>query len=155
MDSEKEYARQEVLALSLRIWHPTIDAQEIAAAFPFKAYRVCRLGEQRSTPKATPLKGLYRENFYVGDIVTREEISEASFDRSLSSCIDLALGRLSSSTAFLARLKNAGARMEFFIGWTIRSNGGDDLDPSLLMRLAETGIAISLDVYAKSSVTEA
>jgi hypothetical protein len=54
----------------------------------------------------------------------------------------------------LARLKQAGARTEFFVGWTIRSNGGAELDPTLLARLAEAGITLSLDVYAKSSINE-
>jgi hypothetical protein len=154
MGSEKEYPRQEVFALSLRIWHPTIDAEEIASAFPFDAKRICRAGEQRSTPTGKPLEGIYRDNFYVGDIVTRDEIGNTGFDTSLDSCIELALDRLASSEQFLARLKQAGARTEFFVGWTIRSNGGAELYPTLLARLAEAGITLSLDVYAKSSINE-
>ena len=119
-----------------------------------RATRVCIAGEPRVTPTGKPLKGVYPDNFYVGQVIERAEFEDSDIDRDLGACIALALDRLQPSLDGIRRLRNDNARMEFFIGWTIRSNGGTELEPALLARLAELGIALSLDVYGKSTQQE-
>ncbi len=154
MDSEKEYPRQETFALSLRVWHPTISAKDIAESLSLRATRICIVGEPRATPTGKPLNGVYPDNFYVGQVIEHEEFEYPGFDRDLDACLALALDRLQPSLDAIKGLRDASARMEFFIGWTIRGHGGADLAPTLLARLGNLGIGLSLDVYGKSSQGE-
>lgn len=111
-------------------------------------------GEPRETPTGKPLDGVYPENFYVGQIIEREEFEQPAFNSDLDACIAMGLDRLQPSFEAIERLRDAGARMEFFVGWTVRGNGGAELSASSLARLGDLGIALSLDVYGKSTPTE-
>lgn len=154
MGSEPVYPRKETFALSLRVWHPTIDAQDIAESIGIPAKRICRRGEPRQTPKGKALKGVYPDNYYVGDVIRRDEFDTPEFDNQLTACINLALARVSPFKEALLRLKAAGARSEFFIGWKIRGNAGLELEPKLMSQLADLGISLSIDVYGKSTQSE-
>jgi hypothetical protein len=154
MDSEAEYLREETFALSLRIWHPTVDLQAVADALPLSRPFVGKRGEPRRTPTGRVRTGVYSESFCAGDLITQDEFKAENFSRELEACVTLALHRLASSEENLLRLKAEGARMEFYIGWVVRSNADVVLPAALMGRLSHLGIALSLDAYGKSTQEE-
>lgn len=126
----------------------------MADSLSLRRTRICVAGQPRVTPTGTPLNGVYPDNFYVGQVIERDEFDAPEFDRDLQACIQLGLNRLEPSLDGIRRLRDAGARLELFVGWIVRGNGGVELEPVLLGRLSDLGITLSLDVYGKSAIHE-
>lgn len=154
MGCDAEYPREETFALLLRIWHPTVDLQAVVDALPLSCSFIGKRGEPRRTPTGRVRSGVYSESFCTGDLITQDEFKAENFDGDLKSCVTLALHRLASSEETILRLKADGARMEFYIGWVVRSNADVVLSADLMGRLSHLGIAPWLDNYGKSTQEE-
>jgi len=101
-----------------------------------------RAGEQRRTPKGNPLNGVRSETYWYADIVEGESITKR-----LVSALHEALDKLELHESFLKRIRDEGGRAEFFVGWYIKSQAGEDFDQSLLSRLTKLQIDLALDNY--------
>lgn len=51
--------------VSLKIFHPPIDPQEISRALSIAPTHACKAGSGRATPKSHPLPGDNRETFWL------------------------------------------------------------------------------------------
>ena len=130
-------------AISLRIWHPSIDPTEITAALRLNPARVWRAGDLRSTPKGGALEGLYRESYWAsGDLVRGEWPG-----KSLSAALNELLDRLVEHRNFFRAVRDANGRSEFFVGWYFEGNSGDVIDCRTLGRMADLCLDLSLDYY--------
>jgi hypothetical protein len=100
----------------------------------------------RQTPKGTPLKGVYKENYWMARFV-----DGSSVDRNLAAAIDAVLDRLADRKAFFRDFAQSGGRSELFVGWFFGDgNSGDVLGHELLGRLADFRLDLSFDVYPTS-----
>jgi Domain of unknown function (DUF4279) len=59
-------------AISLRVTHPSLDPAEITSALQLTPSRTWRAGEPRTTPKGTPLQGVYSNTFWTRSFVEGE-----------------------------------------------------------------------------------
>ena len=132
-------------SVSLRIWHPTIDPAEITAALGLTPTAACRAGEPRNTPKGRPLKGNWRESYWTARLAEGNARKD-----DLPSTLTTTLETLLSNRAFFQRIRAEGGVTEFFIGWfMMKSMAGEILESTLLGRMAELGINLSLDLYSR------
>jgi len=53
--------------LSLRIWHPSINPDDITRELGIQPNRSWKAGRKRTTPKGTPLEGFYQESYWTAD----------------------------------------------------------------------------------------
>ena len=129
-------------SVSLRLRHPNIDPAEISRTLGMQSNGSWRAGEQRRTPKGNPLNGVRSETYWYADIVEGESITKR-----LVSALHEALDKLELHESFLKRIRDEGGRAEFFVGWYIKSQAGEDFDQSLLSRLTKLQIDLALDNY--------
>jgi hypothetical protein len=48
---------------------------------------------------------------------------------------------------FFHRIRSDGGKVEFFVGWFLKTQAGDDFDLALLSRLVRLQIDLALDNY--------
>lgn len=126
--------------ISLRVRHPSLTAQAIRAALSLEPGGAWSVGAPRFTPRGAPLEGHYRESycwFPIDDGVD-----------GLPAALADAAERLEPQREALREIRATGGHAEFFVGWFLHGgNSGDTLDPALLARLADLGLALALDLY--------
>jgi hypothetical protein len=109
--------------VSLRIWHPQIDASVVSDTLG--------LGAKRTSP-AVP--------FFWTHAYDPHDHECAAFVHSAASA-------LRPHAAFFQRIRASGGRSEFFVGWFGDRNVGDTFSHATLSLLAELEIGLSFDVY--------
>lgn len=128
--------------MSLRISHPSIDTALVTSVLGLKPKRSWKAGEGRTTPAGKPLEGRNKDTYWCADIC-----DNTMPRRSLSTQINEALDKLMAHRKFLQNVRMEGGRCEFFIGWFLRSEADETFPHSLMARMAELGIDLSLCVY--------
>jgi len=128
--------------ISLRVRHPAMDPAGISAAFRLDPKRCWKAGDPRMTPVGTPLSGTWRESYWVTDVLDGD-----CPDKTLAVALSELAERFSPHRQFFQKIRAEGGRVEFFVGWYIDGNRGDIFDVTLLGRLADLGINLSLDIY--------
>jgi hypothetical protein len=128
--------------ISLRVRHPSMDPAEISTALALEPSRMWRAGEQRMTPKDTPLEGTWRDTYWYADVFKDE-----CPDRTLAAALSELVERFSSKKSAFAKIRDDGGQVEFYVGWYIDGNRGDKFDTVLLAKLADLGVNLSLDIY--------
>jgi hypothetical protein len=68
-------------------------------------------------------------------------------ESSLAAGLEKRVARLRNYKHFLDEFHSSGGSAEFFIGWFVDRNSGDELHWSLLRELADMHISLSFDVY--------
>jgi hypothetical protein len=111
-------------AVSLRIWHPKIDASVVTATLG--------LASKRTSP-AVP-------SFWTHDYNAPQDSECAAFIHSAASA-------LQQHAVFFQRIRAAGGRVEFFVGWFGDKNFGDTFPHATLALLAQLQVDLSFDVY--------
>lgn len=127
------------IAISMRILHPKLSAEEITAIMKCEPDRAESVGALRTTPKGQPLEGNYSESFWLKKFDVRNS--------SLRQAIETALTLAESVPNATHQLTRGGGRVEFFIGWFVDGNTGDVLPFDLLKKVADFQIDLSFDVY--------
>jgi hypothetical protein len=98
------------------------------------------VGEPRSTPKGTPLEGIWRDSYATFDVWPTDR---AWLNEALEQCVALLLDRAEA----LKEIRATGGKTELFVGWFLERSGGDSLPSALLSSLASLGLDLALDVY--------
>jgi hypothetical protein len=100
------------------------------------------------TPKTTPLQGVWRDTYWVAKI-----LEGRCPDKALAIALAEMAERFSPKKSFFAKIRGEGGHAEFYVGWFIDGNRGDEFHPDLLARLADLGITLSLDIYPADTDT--
>lgn len=145
METEKNEGPAYAVAMSLRIWHPSILSGEMTKAIGLSPSLCNDVGAGRRTPTGQVLDGVYTETYwlYKFGFPTEPEIED---------CITKALSMLSPKRDFLNRICSTGGRCELFIGMFLERNTGIELDRDLIRQVAEVGLALSFDVFVPDKV---
>jgi hypothetical protein len=128
--------------ISLRVRHPSMDPAEISAALKLEPSRMWQAGDPRTTPKNTPLEGTWRDTYWVTDVF-KDECPNSTLAAALSELVE----RFSLRKSFFVKIRDEGGRVEFYVSWDIDGNRGDEFDATLLTKLGELGVNLSLDIY--------
>jgi len=95
------------------------------------------VGEDRATPKGTPLPGTYRESYCVFDLGHGDNGELADFLRQT-------LGKLEHAAEFIADLRRTGGKLNFYVTWSPRERG-EVFDVELLATVARLGIDLGIE----------
>ncbi len=131
--------------LAIRIWHPCINPDNITRELGLQPNRSWKAGQQRTTPKGTPLEGTHRESYWNADPFQRGEYSSTD-DLAEDSLIEL-LEVLEPKKAFLQKLRGEGTRIIVQISSFSGRNYAFELSPDILGRYAALGVGLAHDVY--------
>src|SRR3954469_14768122 len=97
------------LKVSLSIKHPDIDPAEISAALELAPKRATRAGTSRTTPKGTPLVGVYEFSCWTHEF----DVARAS---ELGVVLENLVERLQRHRQLFHRLVEEGGAVELFCG---------------------------------------
>ncbi len=128
--------------VSIRVWHPKMDAEEISNRLGLVASRMWTAGSQRKTPTGTPLDGVYTESYCSFRLEPPDKVGLVDFLKSFSE-------GLYRRKDFFEEIRSTGGRLEYFIGLFFEVNSGVVFDFDLHSKLAELKIDLSLDLYCE------
>jgi hypothetical protein len=126
-----------------------MDPTEISAVLGLEPSRMWRAGDPRTTPKNTPLEGVWRGTYWATDV-----LKDDCPNRTLAAALFELAERFSANKSFFAKVRNEGGCVEFYVGWFIDGNRGDEFGPDLMGKLVDLGITLSLDIYPLDTSTD-
>lgn len=127
------------VVISVRIKHPKWDHAAITKLLNCEPDISRTVGEERKTPTGQKLKGTNPNTYWCKDLDYEGD--------SLSGAIEVGLRLFDPIAGAVAKIRQDGGNVEFFIGWFFDANGGDVLPSLIMRRLADHGIDLSFDVY--------
>lgn len=129
--------------LSLQLSHPTADPATFTEALGLDCTgRRILAGEPRSTPKGTPLEGVYPRSHWSHRFQPREAVDLVSHVSSI-------VAQLEMASEFFRQHAADGGDAELFLGLFVDGNFDDILPAELLAQLGALGIDLRLDVYGR------
>ncbi len=132
--------------LSLRIWHPTIDPEEISKNLAISPNRSWKVGSQGQTPKGTVLKGKYTESYWNADPFEHGKYS--SSNSKAEDIINKLVQKLDCQKEFLHLLRQQGAKIIIQVSSFGEGNYAIDLSPNTLKKITELNVGFAHDVYS-------
>ena len=131
---------------SLCIHHPNIHPDQITNELGLAPTVTHCPGEQRTTPKGTPLNGVWESSYWTAelDVIDGEDVSAF-----LSRLID----RLTPATDFLNQISKEGAQIECFLGLFATALCDQCIPAKRLSRLGQLNVDLRLDYYGGIGTT--
>jgi hypothetical protein len=135
-DEERPY-----FTLALRIFHPSIDPDEITTKLDIAPHFSCKAGEPALTPAGTPLHRIRKETYWY--------YSESEGDKNFPEKIERVIADIAPHRDFFHRIVADGGRIEFYLCLLGSVNIGNTLSLPLLARLVDLKIELSIEVFPK------
>lgn len=132
--------------ISLRIWHPNIDPDEISNNLEIQPNRSWQVGSQRITPKGTILEGNYKESYWNANPFNQEEY--CSSNSAAEDVIKKVIKKLESKKEYLLKLKVESAKIIIQISSFGEGNYAIVLPPEILHEISELYAGFAHDVYS-------
>ena len=120
-----------------------MDPREITAALGREPRFQWKAGDRRVTPTGQVLEGFRDVTYWCANYPDDEA-------RSLADSLDIHVARLRDRKQFLDEFHASGGSAEFFIGWFVDRNSGDELHWTLLGKLTELRVILSFDIYGSA-----
>ena len=130
--------------ISLRAKHPADDLGDMSNTFNRLPSVSWVAGEDRKTPKGTPLGGK-RDNSYWVTRITEEETSSEAWQ--LEDFLEKIYNEISPKLNGLKAFFESDGRLELYVSLYGARNFGIILSPDLLARLGTASIELQLDIY--------
>jgi hypothetical protein len=130
--------------VELFIVHPTLNPVEIGTALGLDAKFSHRVGDQRKTPKGTPLPGTYHDTRW--RYCRRHKTSNQCFAGKIAELID----RIEPHKAFLKELKSTGGKACLILQFLGDGYFGDEIPLPILARLVDLELDFGIECFAAS-----
>ncbi|MFZ1991037.1 MAG: DUF4279 domain-containing protein [Alphaproteobacteria bacterium] len=128
--------------ISLRLWHPALDPNEITAALGIAPKFSWKANDPRTTPRGDPLMAL-PYSYWSG-----RGVDGNSRERSLPDGLSNMLTELQPNKPLFDRVNSDGGKVELFVGWWLEDeNSGEVFESELLKEFSDLGVRLSLDIY--------
>lgn len=124
----------------LRVNHPRLAPEELAAAIGMTPTRSWRVGEPRTTPKGRLLPGVNRETYCVFEFA-----SENTADVTDPGVIVAAF--LEPHKRAFLEVASTGGQTELYVTWEAHSNIGEVFGWEFLSKLVELRIALAVEWF--------
>ncbi len=131
------------ITVSLKIWHPKLQADDIADQLRLDAQHVFNVGEQRKTPRGRELEGVYDTSFVCMKLFQGDQAL-------LSEDISGWVGQLGSHAEYLRMIVSSGGELVLHIALLVESMVDFYFDNELVMRLAQLGVGLSFSLYEQA-----
>jgi hypothetical protein len=125
--------------VSLRLWHPSLDPDEMSRVLGLAADRSWRAGEPRTTPKGRPIGGKRDESYWCHPVAETGSVADV---------VAKVLDRLEAHRAWVDEFRRTGGRVEVYLWLVGTTTAGDSFSSELVARLGRIGAEISLEVLS-------
>lgn len=131
--------------VSLRIWHPFIDPDDISSKLSVQPSAHFRAGERRQTPKGQLLDGNWPESYWNADLLSYGEC--LSHNRTIETVVADYIETLRPHQPFLLQLRTDGGRVLIQASSHSKRNYALEFSPDMLSALCSLGVGFAHDVY--------
>lgn len=131
--------------ISLRVRHPDIDPARITRTLGIEPQHTWKVGDARRDPSGGSLEGVYRESYWVAQLMEQPQLASARV--SVESVLLQTLTHLRRSQSFLAHLDAEGGVAQLHISLFARTDFRLELSAQSLALLGQLGLAVALDVH--------
>jgi hypothetical protein len=128
--------------VELFIKHPTITALEITTALCLEAHSAQNVGDERKTPKGTPLQGRYRDTRWRHSI--RYQIADQWFAEKVTDFIQT----LTPHREFLHRLRASGGEAQIVVQFLGDGYLGDNIPTDTLAKMVELKLDFGIECFS-------
>ena len=125
---------------SLHVHHPTTSLIDLGERIGIATSHWHRHGDPRTTPNGTSLPGLYSDNYWCGQFLTRDQEDITDFLRGI-------VNKLSPQQEFLRSIVDTGGVLCVFINVGCTHCCAHQFDRHLLADLSAIGLGIRIDFY--------
>lgn len=126
--------------VSLRFSGHSFDPDELSQILGMPAKFTRRIGDWPTTAAGVKVGDAYKSNYCTFSIDRRDE-------EDLSVMLERVSSALDQHKELFDKIRSAGSRIEFFVGWYSEGNTGDTMPYELLRKLGSLKIDLALDVY--------
>ena len=137
-ESEDDLKRLDV---ELLVAHPAMDPDDITIALGLEPSHANRVGDDRTTPKGTPLPGQYPDTRWRHSV--RHDVRGQHFHRPVADLLD----RLTPHKSFLTELRTSGGKATLIVQFLGDGYFGDTLPLDMLSRLVDLQLDLGLECY--------
>lgn len=130
--------------VELFIVHPTMDPAEISAALGLDAKFAHSVGDQRKTPRGTPLPGTYQDTRW--RYSHRHETTDQWFVDKIAELIDC----IEPHKAFFKELRSIGGTACLILQFLGDGYLGDEIPRAILAKLGELELDFGIECFAET-----
>ena len=138
-DVNEDWSRR--VDVELFIVHPTMTSEGISTALGLEAHAAYTVGEQRMTPKGTPLQGEYADTRWRHCI--RYELNDQWFADKITALVD----SLAPRKAFLHGVRATGGTAQVIIQFFGDGYLGDKVPLATLAKMAELQLDFGIECF--------
>jgi hypothetical protein len=132
--------------IHLRVHHPQLPPDGIAASLGISAVRAWQAGKPRTTPKGRPLPGDNKETYCAFELNYETTKVPGNID-------DVVRGFLEPRSAVFLELAESGGRTELYVTWETSSNVGDIFAWQFLKRLVDLRISLAVEWFPEGDAS--
>lgn len=132
-------------SIRLRIWHPSVDPDEITKNLNITPNTTAKAGQPRMTPRGNPLFGTHAESYWSAIPFGRSEYS--STDDLAEDALTEVVEFLEPHAVFLNRLRKEGGRALLEVCSYSGRNYAMEFSPAFLARVSAISLSLVHDVY--------
>ncbi|WP_373317257.1 DUF4279 domain-containing protein [Chitinibacter tainanensis] len=127
--------------VSLRIWHPSIEPEDITRNLNLRADIQNRPGEIRQNRMGNPIPNSGQGTYWVHEYASSPHELETNLERIMQ--------HLLANKSLISEISQTGGRCELFVGIFLGNYSmGLDFRPELMSIAAELNIHLALDLYS-------
>lgn len=131
--------------ISLQLWHPDIDPQDVSRSLELECRAGWRAGDAAETPAGTPLGFNRPQSYWYGGLGSASWRSSAECGAEQQ--LEALLAHLAPRRDFLQRFEREGGRS--VVGISLHGSGNYALvfPPDTLRKCADLGLSLATDIY--------
>lgn len=131
-----------MVSISLQIWHPKINKDEIIKCINLEPSRCFSIGEQKMTPRGTKLLGVWETTYVSYSLVSEEDIESG-----IEKAIALLKNSINDSSIF-KQISSTGGKCSFYISLYEKTHIAFEISSSLIERIRELNIDLGFEFFS-------
>ena len=136
---ETKLTRKVFYSLSLRLFHPSINPDDITTLLTLNPDHAWKAGDQIKTPAGDLFNGVREQTYWCRSTYTEDNYFSAEINDLIS--------YLAPHRDSLHRIKKEGGRTEIYLGLPGSINTGDTLPLETLTKLVDLKVELSIEIF--------
>ncbi|MBQ4553851.1 MAG: hypothetical protein IJA53_01975 [Spirochaetaceae bacterium] len=133
-----------MVSISLQIWHPKINKDEIIKCINLEPSRCFSIGEEKTTPKGTKLLGVWGTTYVSYSLVSKEDID---IESGIEKAITLIKSSINDGSIF-KQISSTGGKCSFYISLYEKTHIAFEISSSLIERIRELNIDLGFEFFS-------
>lgn len=133
-----------MVSISLQIWHPKINKDEIIKCINLEPSRCFSIGEEKTTPRGTKLLGVWKTTYVSYSLISKEDID---IESGIEEAITLIKSSINDGSIF-KQISSTGGKCSFYISLYEKTHIAFEISSSLIERIRELNIDLGFEFFS-------